>query len=100
MGDEKKPGFLAKLIGSQKKEEEEKQKFFASKYLTDPTFVYPHRDFDKFKLHKELSFPKYDSLKINFLRGKHFQLELMEKKTSFSITYNHLSVWLFTNNKT
>lgn len=34
--------------------EEEKQKFFASKYLTDPTFVYPHRDFDKFKLHKEL----------------------------------------------
>lgn len=34
--------------------EEEKQKFFASKYLTDPTFVYPKRDFDKFKLHKEL----------------------------------------------
>ncbi|NVK51540.1 MAG: DUF1704 domain-containing protein [Flavobacteriaceae bacterium] len=34
--------------------EEEKQKFFESKYLTDPVFKYPHRDFDKFKLHKEL----------------------------------------------
>ncbi|CAM1340358.1 flavohemoglobin expression-modulating QEGLA motif protein [Tenacibaculum amylolyticum] len=33
--------------------EEEKQKFFASKYLTDPVFVYPERDFDKFKLHSE-----------------------------------------------
>ena len=33
--------------------EEEKQKFFSSKYLTDPTFVYPKRDFDKFKLHRE-----------------------------------------------
>lgn len=33
--------------------EEEKGKFFASKYLTDPVFVYPSRDFDKFKLHKE-----------------------------------------------
>lgn len=37
------------------------------------------------KLYKELSFPKYDSLKINFLKGNHFQLELMEKRTSFSI---------------
>lgn len=33
--------------------EEEKQKFFASKYLTDPNFLYPERDFDKFKLHSE-----------------------------------------------
>ncbi len=33
--------------------EEEKQKFFASKYLTDPNFKYPKRDFDKFKLHRE-----------------------------------------------
>ncbi|MCH2033572.1 MAG: flavohemoglobin expression-modulating QEGLA motif protein [Tenacibaculum sp.] len=33
--------------------EEEKTKFFASKYLTDPNFVYPERDFDKFKLHSE-----------------------------------------------
>lgn len=33
--------------------EEEKKKFFASKYLTDPNFKYPKRDFDKFKLHRE-----------------------------------------------
>ncbi|WP_243643621.1 flavohemoglobin expression-modulating QEGLA motif protein [Tenacibaculum sp. M341] len=33
--------------------EEEKSKFFASKYLTDPVFKYPERDFDKFKLHSE-----------------------------------------------
>ena len=33
--------------------EEEKQKFFASKYLTDPDFKYPERDFDKFKLHSQ-----------------------------------------------
>lgn len=37
------------------------------------------------KLVKEMSFPKYDSLKINFLKNDDFQLELMEKKTSFSI---------------
>ena len=34
--------------------EEEKAKFFASKYLTDPVFEYPGIDFDKFKLHREL----------------------------------------------
>lgn len=33
--------------------EEEKQKFFASKYLSDPNFVYPSIDFDKFNLHRE-----------------------------------------------
>jgi len=33
--------------------EDEKQKFFASKYLTDPDFKYPERDFDKFKLHSQ-----------------------------------------------
>lgn len=33
--------------------EEQKQKFFASKYLTDPKFEYPAIDFDKFKLHRE-----------------------------------------------
>ena len=33
--------------------ETEKNKFFASKYLTDPNFVYPQIDFDKFKLHRE-----------------------------------------------
>lgn len=34
--------------------ESEKEKFFASKYLTDPVFEYPPIDFDKFKLHKKL----------------------------------------------
>ena len=34
--------------------EEEKQKFFASKYLTDPKFVYPAINFDRFDLHREL----------------------------------------------
>ena len=33
--------------------EEEKLKFFTSKYLTDPVFEYPSIDFDKFKLHRE-----------------------------------------------
>lgn len=37
------------------------------------------------KLYKEMAFPEYDSLKINFLKGKDFQLEIMEKKTSFHI---------------
>ncbi len=37
------------------------------------------------KLYREMAFPEYDSLKINFLKGKYFQLELMEKKTSFTI---------------
>lgn len=30
-----------------------KEKFFASKYLTDPVFEYPAIDFDKFNLHRE-----------------------------------------------
>jgi len=33
--------------------EEEKSRFFASKYLSDPIFTYPTLDFDKFKLHRE-----------------------------------------------
>ncbi|NQX85950.1 MAG: DUF1704 domain-containing protein [Flavobacteriaceae bacterium] len=33
--------------------ESEKNKFFDSRYLTDPHFVYPNIDFDKFKLHRE-----------------------------------------------
>ncbi len=33
--------------------EEQKQRFFASKYLTDPVFKYPRIDFDKFRLHRE-----------------------------------------------
>jgi len=34
--------------------EEEKAKFFQSKYLTDPKFKYPEMDFDRFQLHREL----------------------------------------------
>ncbi|MCA0931882.1 flavohemoglobin expression-modulating QEGLA motif protein [Lutimonas saemankumensis] len=34
--------------------EEQRKKFFASKYLTDPVFEYPEINFDKFKLHREL----------------------------------------------
>ncbi|WP_420573349.1 flavohemoglobin expression-modulating QEGLA motif protein [Kordia sp.] len=34
--------------------EEEKEKFFKSKYLTDPVFTYPEIDFDRFRLHREL----------------------------------------------
>ena len=34
--------------------EEEKQKFFTSKYLTDPNFLYPDINFDRFNLHREL----------------------------------------------
>jgi len=33
--------------------ESEKEKFFASKYLTNPVFHYPNIDFDKFNLHRE-----------------------------------------------
>lgn len=33
--------------------EEEKIKFFNSKYSKEPSFLYPTRDFDKFNLHKE-----------------------------------------------
>ncbi len=33
--------------------ESEKERFFSSKYLSDPVFLYPKMDFDKFKLHKE-----------------------------------------------
>lgn len=34
--------------------EDEKQRFFASKYLTDPKFAYPEINFDRFDLHREL----------------------------------------------
>lgn len=34
--------------------EEEKARFFSSKYLTDPIFKYPKINFDRFTLHREL----------------------------------------------
>lgn len=34
--------------------EEEKERFFASKYLADPVFKYPNINFDRFRLHRDL----------------------------------------------
>ena len=48
--------------------ESEKEKFFNSKYLTDPTFKYPKRDFDKFKLHKEFFAQEIDKIEDEKLR--------------------------------
>lgn len=49
--------------------EDEKERFFASKYLTDPVFVYPSRDFDKFKLHKEFFALPLDSIANKSLKN-------------------------------
>ena len=38
-----------------------------------------------FKAYKKMDFPEYDSLKIRFLRQGDFEIELIEKRTSFSI---------------
>lgn len=48
--------------------ESEKEKFFNSKYLTDPQFTYPKRDFDKFSLHKEFFALKIDDIEDERLR--------------------------------
>ena len=48
--------------------ETEKAKFFNSKYLTDPKFTYPKRDFDKFSLHKEFFALKIDDIEDERLR--------------------------------
>lgn len=34
--------------------EEEREKFFKSKYIKDPEFIYPNIDFDRFHLHRQL----------------------------------------------
>ena len=44
-----------------------------------------YRDVFEMETYKELDFPSYDSLRIHFLRNGSFELELMEKATSFSI---------------
>ncbi|OSY89456.1 hypothetical protein WH52_02135 [Tenacibaculum holothuriorum] len=49
--------------------EEEKEKFFASKYLTDPVFTYPKRDFDKFKLHREFFTLQLELIEDNKIRN-------------------------------
>jgi catechol 2,3-dioxygenase-like lactoylglutathione lyase family enzyme len=38
-----------------------------------------------FKTYKRMKLPEYDSLKIYFLKQGEFEIELIEKKTSFSI---------------
>ena len=48
--------------------EEEKNKFYKSKYLEDPKFKYPKRDFDKFSLHKEFFALKIDDIEDEKLR--------------------------------
>lgn len=48
--------------------ESEKEKFFASKYLTDPKFEYPKIDFDKFQLHR-----KFFSLPIEQIEDQHIK---------------------------
>ena len=48
--------------------ESEKEKFFSSKYLNDPVFTYPKRDFDKFSLHKEFFALSIDDIEDERLR--------------------------------
>ena len=53
--------------------EMEKERFFSSKYLSDPSFKYPKINFDKFKLHRELF-----SLPIEKIDDEHIK-ELYEE---------------------
>lgn len=49
--------------------EEEKHKFFASKYLDEPKFKYPKRDFDKLKLHREFFILPIEQIKDERIRN-------------------------------
>lgn len=49
--------------------EEQKQLFFDSNYFTDPSFVYPKRDFDKFKLHREFFTQPLEEIEDERLRN-------------------------------
>ncbi|WP_369049120.1 flavohemoglobin expression-modulating QEGLA motif protein [Tenacibaculum sp. UWU-22] len=49
--------------------EEEKQRFFASKYLIEPKFIYPTRNFDKFKLHREFFTQPIELIQDQHLRN-------------------------------
>ena len=49
--------------------EEEKARFFSSKYLTDPVFKYPSINFDKFKLHRELFTQSLESIEDDEIRN-------------------------------
>ncbi|TXE15111.1 DUF1704 domain-containing protein [Seonamhaeicola algicola] len=48
--------------------EEEKQRFFASKYLTDPVFKYPNINFDRYKLHRKLFENNIEAIEDNAIR--------------------------------
>ncbi|RKE95412.1 flavohemoglobin expression-modulating QEGLA motif protein [Ichthyenterobacterium magnum] len=48
--------------------EEEKERFFATKYLTDPIFKYPEINFDRFKLHRELFSQPLESIEDDKVR--------------------------------
>ncbi|CAM1354253.1 MULTISPECIES: flavohemoglobin expression-modulating QEGLA motif protein [Tenacibaculum] len=48
--------------------EEEKKRFFKSKYLTDPVFKYPKRDFDKFKIHQKFFTQPLESIENEQIR--------------------------------
>ena len=49
--------------------EEAKQAFYKSKYLTDPIFTYPERDFDKFKLHRKFFTLPLEEIKDERIRN-------------------------------
>ena len=49
--------------------EEQKERFFSSKYFTDPVFSYPPIDFNKFKLHRELFTLPIERIEIRFLKS-------------------------------
>ncbi len=49
--------------------EEEKQKFFKSKYLTDPEFLYPEIDFDRFHLHRKLFAQPIERIENEYTRA-------------------------------
>lgn len=48
--------------------EEEKEKFFKSKYLTDPQFKYPEIDFDRFQLHRQLISQPFEHIEDENIR--------------------------------
>ncbi|WP_046756756.1 flavohemoglobin expression-modulating QEGLA motif protein [Kordia jejudonensis] len=48
--------------------EEEKQKFFQSKYLAEPNFKYPVMDFDRFQMHRELISQPIEHIENEFTR--------------------------------
>jgi catechol 2,3-dioxygenase-like lactoylglutathione lyase family enzyme len=44
-----------------------------------------YEEYLEFKCYKRMDLPQYDSLKINFLKRDGFEIELVQKATSFSV---------------